>query len=226
MSDERIRQLERQWKNTGDLSDEYALLSERFRREEISRRNLALCAFLGHKPSMKILETPFHEIWTPSIEMWGPEFSFRASIYYIREGLLCIQEWLPSWSSFAPRMVGSYLKAIIAWMNCPCPNCAISVRSWEAFDIELVRTASKHNAPDSLIPGILLVLREMVESSRFDPIGIISARDLITLGARQVAITDTDQAQFASSQKVRHQLINYTLGYEASIPFLNSSGQS
>ena len=47
MSDERLRELERRWKETGSVEDEAAWLSERVRAGELTEERLRLAAALG-----------------------------------------------------------------------------------------------------------------------------------------------------------------------------------
>lgn len=51
MSDEKLRDLERRWKNTGRIEDEVAFLRERVRLGELDPARLELAAFLGHPAS-------------------------------------------------------------------------------------------------------------------------------------------------------------------------------
>lgn len=48
MSDERLRELERVWRENGTCDSETALITERLRTGQISRRQLLLAAVLGH----------------------------------------------------------------------------------------------------------------------------------------------------------------------------------
>lgn len=56
MSDERLRELERQWKASGFLEDEVAYLRERIRVKKLSSKNLELSARCGHRPSRILLD--------------------------------------------------------------------------------------------------------------------------------------------------------------------------
>lgn len=49
MSDERLRELERRWEETGAVEDEAAYLLERVRAGELTLRRLGLAAYCGHE---------------------------------------------------------------------------------------------------------------------------------------------------------------------------------
>lgn len=51
MSDERLRELERRWKETGAAEDETAFLLERVRTGDLAAERVALAAGLGHRAS-------------------------------------------------------------------------------------------------------------------------------------------------------------------------------
>jgi hypothetical protein len=51
MSDEKLRQLERRWRETGSEADEAAWLRERARTGNLEPERLGLAAYLGHEPA-------------------------------------------------------------------------------------------------------------------------------------------------------------------------------
>jgi len=55
MSDERLRELERRWRDSGDPGDEARYLGARLRAGGLERRALALAAFLGHPAARAVL---------------------------------------------------------------------------------------------------------------------------------------------------------------------------
>ena len=55
MSDERLRELERRWKETRAVQDEAACLSERVRSGNLDRERLRLAAYLGNEASREAL---------------------------------------------------------------------------------------------------------------------------------------------------------------------------
>lgn len=55
MSDEKLRELERRWRETGAAQDEAALLRERVRVGVLPRRQLELAAYLGHPAAQEAL---------------------------------------------------------------------------------------------------------------------------------------------------------------------------
>lgn len=75
-ADDRLRALERRWRETGDRADEGALLLERVRLGLLDRTQLELAAFCAHEGARRALgETA----WPPDLretlaglERWGP----------------------------------------------------------------------------------------------------------------------------------------------------------
>ncbi|MDC3378943.1 hypothetical protein OAX78_01510 [Planctomycetota bacterium] len=55
MSDGRLRELERQWKESGSVEDEAAFLVERVRVGKITEEKLTLAAYLDHEPAQVAL---------------------------------------------------------------------------------------------------------------------------------------------------------------------------
>lgn len=60
VSDERVRELERRFRQSGDSETEQALLRERLRLGQVTRERLAVAAFLEHEPALALVER-----WTP-----------------------------------------------------------------------------------------------------------------------------------------------------------------
>ena len=56
MSDQRLRQLERRWRETGATHDEAAFLLERVRTGQLDQENLALAAYCGNTGAMAAME--------------------------------------------------------------------------------------------------------------------------------------------------------------------------
>lgn len=64
MSDERLRELERRWKETCATQDEAAYLVERTRSGELDQNRLELAAYLGHAASLVALGDEAPEVLT------------------------------------------------------------------------------------------------------------------------------------------------------------------
>ncbi len=56
MSDEKLRELERRFKETGSVEDEAAWLVERVRVGDLTQERLELAAYLGHEPARRLFE--------------------------------------------------------------------------------------------------------------------------------------------------------------------------
>lgn len=87
MTDERLRELERRWKETSSLDDEVAYLRERVRVGDLSQERLELAAFVGHAASQQCLNQPFHrpeiaEYWRifDQLPRFGSEAFTRAAL--------------------------------------------------------------------------------------------------------------------------------------------------
>lgn len=55
MSDHRLRELERRWKQSGEAEDEAAYLAARVRSGDVDRERLLLAAYLGHGAAERVL---------------------------------------------------------------------------------------------------------------------------------------------------------------------------
>ncbi|MCO5169192.1 MAG: hypothetical protein M9894_22850 [Planctomycetes bacterium] len=71
MSDERLRQLERRWRETGAVEDEAALLAHRLRVGSLSAGSLRLLAYLQHGAAMSVLLTECPKERLPRRELFG-----------------------------------------------------------------------------------------------------------------------------------------------------------
>jgi hypothetical protein len=64
MSDQRLRDLERRWRETGTVEDEAAYLLERVRAGDLSRERLEIAAYLGHEgAAMALAPTRIELLW-------------------------------------------------------------------------------------------------------------------------------------------------------------------
>jgi len=90
--DERERELERRWLETGAAADEEALLWTQHRRGV----RVDLAAHLGHEPARRALDAPqatqittlpeLHD-WARELETWGAGAPFRAALGWLQLGL-------------------------------------------------------------------------------------------------------------------------------------------
>lgn len=120
MSDERLRTLERRWRETGSPHDEAAWLSERVRVGALDVERLRLAAALGHDASLALLgdDAPAPAPHAPcelisSLKPLGPAAFNRAAIVALR-----LLDPEPA----------EVVAALSAWLGCPCEGCARGVR--------------------------------------------------------------------------------------------------
>ncbi len=103
MSDARLRELERRWKETQSPDDEAAYLLERVRVGDLTRERLELAAYCGHERARQAIQC--NEFSLPlaclAVELLLPAISARSKAY-----------------SYTQRV----LVAARAWVACPCPR--------------------------------------------------------------------------------------------------------
>lgn len=95
MSDARLREAERRWRESGALADEAAWLRERVRAGALDDARLRLAAYVGHAASRMALATPtftspYVQVWIYGLEPWGVEACQRAAIAAARRALLLV----------------------------------------------------------------------------------------------------------------------------------------
>lgn len=83
MSDTRLRELERRWKETGAVEDEAAYLVERVRAGEVTRERLELSAYCGYEAALRIV--PEARPFAPSATFFLPMHLFN----HIRQDVAC-----------------------------------------------------------------------------------------------------------------------------------------
>jgi hypothetical protein len=80
VSDERLRELERRWKETGSIEDEASWLAERLRLGRASKDMVALAAHCGHAAAQRVRGEGAMDAaeWIRSVRGFGGEASVRA----------------------------------------------------------------------------------------------------------------------------------------------------
>jgi len=96
VTDARLRDVERRWRETGALEDEAAFLRERVRAGVLDDDRLRLAAYVGHAASRLALGTPsfapaFFQAWIYGLEPWGVEACQRAAIAAARCALVLLR---------------------------------------------------------------------------------------------------------------------------------------
>lgn len=90
MSDERLRELERRWKESETVEDEAAWLKERVRVGDLEWSRLELAACLGHEAAVAVAPPGFKPSWGDWIYRlgtghWGLESSLRAFVFLLEQ---------------------------------------------------------------------------------------------------------------------------------------------
>jgi hypothetical protein len=88
MSDAKLRDLERRWKETGTVEDEAAYLLERVRVGDLSRERLELAAYCGHEAARRAVGPTAADAarhadtaeWYAGIRRWGTEPLARGAV--------------------------------------------------------------------------------------------------------------------------------------------------
>lgn len=83
MSDERLREMERRWQETGSVQDEAAYLKERVRAGELAWERLELAAYCGHAAACLATGSPasaMQAAWFEGLDRWGAETVLRACV--------------------------------------------------------------------------------------------------------------------------------------------------
>lgn len=163
MSDARLRELERRWRDGRDPEDAARWVKEleragrpaevlhaRVEAGLLARARLAAAAGLGDetaRAALALAGAPMHESRLPELEAWlealrpvGPEAWVRAAVAAARAVLPALESALPG-----ERRPAIALDAASAWLACPCQRHADAARSaaeeaWRLCDSEGRRT--------------------------------------------------------------------------------------
>lgn len=120
MTDAKLRELERRWRETGAVEDETAYLQERVRAGTLDDHRLALAATMGCAGARRVLGLPDHEALEDPQEIakrlsrWGKEALVRTAFAFARQVL-------PLWNAahcddLRPRQA---LECVEAWVEAP-----------------------------------------------------------------------------------------------------------
>lgn len=93
MTDARLRDAERRWRETGALADEAAWLRERVRAGALDDERLRLAAYVGHAAARlalatPVLSSPYVQAWIYGLQPWGVEPAQRAAVAAARRALV------------------------------------------------------------------------------------------------------------------------------------------
>ena len=120
MSDARLRELERRWKETGSADDEGAYLLERVRVGDLTRERLELAAYCGHEGARRavgdVSECPGEPAhWLGGFLRWGAEAFTKAVLAVVPP----LHRRLWSDNPYLP-VSGDFFAAAQRWCECPC----------------------------------------------------------------------------------------------------------
>jgi len=128
MTDEKLRALERRWRESGSVQDEAAWLQERVRQGALSREMLELAAYCGHGASRHILchkfEVVFDEEWPAGLSSWGTRVIFRAIALMLLVDELADEKTTPE-KAFA----NALLSIAVRWIANPCDQHLVEARN-------------------------------------------------------------------------------------------------
>ena len=119
MSDAKLRELERQWRESGSIEDEAAYLRERVRAGDLTQERLELAAYFGHAAAGHALPAPLIQAATPANLGWerleadGPEAVIRGLLAVSRAAL---NEW--ERAGRARSRPCASIAAVEAWLAC------------------------------------------------------------------------------------------------------------
>lgn len=118
MGDERLRLLERRWRETGAAADEAAWLVERRRAGELPAERLELAAFLEHEAALLAhgpAADPGQGCWFANLlHRFGAGRPLEA---VVEVGRLCVPAWHATWPG--DRRPGRTLEAALRWTLAP-----------------------------------------------------------------------------------------------------------
>jgi hypothetical protein len=117
MSDTKLRDLERRWKETGTVDDETAYLLERVRVGDLRRERLELAAYCGHEAASAAIGGRMG-VWLRdlSTEILDKPALVRVGVALGRASMSRLVETKPYGRSFHE----AALNAAIEWAVCPC----------------------------------------------------------------------------------------------------------
>ena len=132
MSDAKLRELERKWKESGSVEDEAAYLRERVRVGDLTQERLELAAYCGHGAASLALGThmtaQYGPAWTSDlIKRYGK----RSAIFL---GIVAAEELLPHLDSESAFHIQSLSRAGRSWVACPCVRHANSFMDASPWD--------------------------------------------------------------------------------------------
>lgn len=173
MSDGRLRELERRWREAGTVEAEAAWLRERARSGAVDPQRVALAASLGHEAA--VIAMPAPPLGDETTRAALSSLAGRDSVVLVRFGVALLQDEQPA-GSLLRRLADGVLAAIAhagrvrlggagqaavraaeQWAVCPCPDCArasaVAGEAALAEAADLAQSMEDWRAPDSVAEG-------------------------------------------------------------------------
>jgi hypothetical protein len=239
VSDERLRQLERRFKETGSAVDEARWLAERLSVGELTEERLALAAHAGSEAARIALAdaapTPEDdvELWCQAFERFGFSVCFRAALGMLDPPLLAASASVLGGGDASARAV----RAFEDWTDCPCDDHATAAQGppTAIFDFllsaRLIFIGGRRRGPNQagclVLEGLVSMAQTLEEKKVKDLVGGMAfcvARAHAALAGRGVIGPDKSspedyaalRAHAASIRaRVRDRLVPWALAGEA-----------
>tara|TARA_R110002072_G_scaffold47901_1_gene131238 strand:- start:2189 stop:2989 length:801 start_codon:yes stop_codon:yes gene_type:complete len=135
MSDEKLRELERRWKETGAVEDEAAFLLERVRAGELTQERLELAAYCRHEGATAATSQPpysggpkEHDRWLRGLLKWGHRPLVKAGLCSARH---------PSGSKGWCERHQACVTAAQAWLDMPTEGNRLAAEQVSQFELPL-----------------------------------------------------------------------------------------
>lgn len=159
MSDERLRQLERTWRETGAVEDEAAWLRERVRVGDLDLEGLELAAYCGRPAARMIIDDSSSKPPREPLEIqaWVEGVVARSKPAAVIAAVAAAEKFLPRWLAACPddTRPRDALQAVRAWARTPRNDEASLARLQLALD-EADRAAEDAKLVDPALETIAL----------------------------------------------------------------------
>lgn len=132
MSDERLRELERRFKETGSVEDEAAWLGERVRIGDLDEKRLRLAGYLGHPAALACLgvsQATWRTLWDEDLPGWIFSLESFGREALVRAGLAIAHAAEEHVEEAPSARTAELLAAVEAW--CREPDELLASRAWE-----------------------------------------------------------------------------------------------
>lgn len=129
MSDQKLRELERRWKESESVEDEAVYLRERVRVGGLTQDRLELAASCGHPAARRAMCLPEHGALAPAIESLARGLGTQGLIAAATDAVADIRDAVESGGA-----VERLLVAARDWLECPCDEHGAACIQAAAFD--------------------------------------------------------------------------------------------